>query len=88
MGYLATGQMTELNDMHQLHRLLQDQGCTLLTAISLMLFSVLHYPCSTTTWTIWKETRSLRWTVLSNVLPLTVALATCALIARLSALLA
>jgi ferrous iron transport protein B len=42
-----------------------------------MLFSLLHYPCSTTTWTIWKETRSLKWTVVSNLLPLVVAFGVC-----------
>ncbi len=78
MGYLAVGQMTELTDMAQLRTLLDAQGWTVMTAVSLMLFSVLHFPCSTTTWTIWKETRSVRWTVLSNLMPTAVAVVVCA----------
>ena len=42
---------------------LTEHGWTLLTAVSLMLFSLLHNPCGTTIWTIWRETKSLRWTV-------------------------
>jgi ferrous iron transport protein B len=46
-------------------------GWTLLTAINLMLFSLIHNPCSTTIYTIYKETGSLKWTVVSTLLPLT-----------------
>ena len=45
-------------------------GWTLLTAINLMLFSLVHNPCSTTIFTIYKETGSLKWTVVSTLLPL------------------
>lgn len=83
MGYLATGEMTELENMRQLQALLTGQGWTLVTAVSLMLFSVLHYPCSTTTWSIWKETRSVKWTLLSNLIPLAVASGVCAVVANL-----
>ena len=83
MGYLAAGQMTELDDLGQLHQLLHANGWGLSTAISLMLFSVLHYPCSTTTWTIWKETRSVKWTVVSNLLPLAMAVAVCGVVNQL-----
>lgn len=50
--------------------LLTAGGWTLLTAVNLMLFSLLHNPCSTTLATIYKETGSRRWTVLSAVIPL------------------
>lgn len=43
---------------------------TLLTAVNLMLFSLLHNPCSTTLLTIWNETKNLKWTVASAVLPI------------------
>jgi len=46
-------------------------GWTLLTAINLMLFSLIHNPCSTTIYTIYKETGSLKWTAISTLLPLT-----------------
>jgi ferrous iron transport protein B len=49
---------------------LEAGGFTLLLAVNLMLFSLIHNPCSTTLYTIYKETRSLKWTALSGVLPL------------------
>lgn len=44
-------------------------GWTLLTGINLMLFSLIHNPCSTTIYTIYKETGSLKWTAISTLLP-------------------
>jgi ferrous iron transport protein B len=87
MGYLATGQMVEMEDPAHLGILLQDNGWTIVTAVCIMLFSVLHYPCSTTTLTIWKETRSPRWTLLSNLIPLGVAIVVCLLVAQIMYLL-
>jgi ferrous iron transport protein B homolog len=52
------------------YRILMSGGWTLLTAVNLMLFCLLHHPCSTTIYTIYKETRSVRWTTLSVVLPI------------------
>jgi ferrous iron transport protein B len=75
MGYMGMGMMTDMGSAVQLKALFAANGWTLLTAVSLMLFALLHYPCSTTTWTIWKETRSVKWTVVSNLLPLAVAFA-------------
>ncbi len=49
-------------------------GWTVLTAVNLMLFTLLHHPCSTTVLTIWKETGSPRWTVVATVLPLALGL--------------
>jgi ferrous iron transport protein B len=53
--------------------LLQYGGWTLLTAINLMLFSLLHNPCSTTIMTIWNETKNLKWTAVATLLPLALA---------------
>ncbi|HNC50055.1 MAG TPA: nucleoside recognition domain-containing protein, partial [bacterium] len=83
MGYMAAGQMTELDSDTELKALFIQNGWTSLTAISLMFFSLLHYPCSTTTLTIWKETRSVKWTLVSNIMPLAIALAVCFLIAQI-----
>lgn len=77
MGYMGTSMMTELGSTTELHALFATQGFTVVTAICLMLFSVLHYPCATTTHTIWKETRSVKWTLLSNLIPLAVAFLVC-----------
>ncbi|MBX0329626.1 ferrous iron transporter B [Oscillochloris sp. ZM17-4] len=62
-------------------------GWTALTAVNLMLFSLLHNPCSTTILTIWKETKSLKWTALATLLPVALGVAvtfTTATIARLA----
>ena len=58
-------------------------GWTLLTGINLMLFSLLHNPCSTTIYTIYKETRSGRWTTLSALLPLVMGFVVCFLVAQI-----
>ena len=62
--------------------LLRDGGWTLLTGVNLMLFSLLHNPCSTTIYTIYKETRSTRWTALSTFLPLAMGFVVCFLVAQ------
>ena len=82
MGYLGTSVMTELESTAELHALFGAQGFTVVTAICLMLFAVLHYPCATTTHTIWKETRSAKWTILSNLIPLVVAFVVCFSVAQ------
>ncbi len=79
MGYMNLGRMIELDDPGQLFR---DNGWTLLTAICLMLFALLHYPCTTTTLTIWSETRSKKWTLLANLIPLAVAVTVCLAVAQ------
>lgn len=56
-------------------------GWTTLTAVCLMLFSLCHNPCSTTLYTIYRETRSLKWTAVSALLPLLMGCALCATVA-------
>jgi ferrous iron transport protein B len=82
MSYTGASMMIELESMGELHALFMAQGFTVITAISLMLFSVLHYPCATTTHTIWKETKSAKWTLLSNLIPLAVSLLVCFVFAQ------
>jgi ferrous iron transport protein B len=79
MGYMNLGRMTEIDNPALLF---QENGWTLLTAVCLMLFSVLQYPCTTTARTIWDETRSVRWTLLANLLPLALALVVCFVVAQ------
>ena len=54
----------------------------MLTAVNLMLFSLLHNPCSTTIYTIWKETGSVKWTTVSTLMPLVMGFVTCFLVAQ------
>ena len=59
MSYLSTGTLLELDDLGALHELLVRNGWTWLTAVCTMLFSLMHWPCSTTCMTIGKETKSM-----------------------------
>ena len=71
MVYMGTGMMTDLPGLTQLKSLLVDgHGWTMLTAVNLMLFSLLHNPCGTTIMTIYKETKSYKWATLSVVITL------------------
>ncbi|MDA0204059.1 MAG: ferrous iron transporter B [Acidobacteria bacterium] len=82
MAYLGVGMMTEPTSYDDIRRILVDEhGWTLLTAVSLMLFSLLHNPCATTILTIWKETRSARWTTIGALLPLAIAFVVCFVVA-------
>jgi ferrous iron transport protein B len=75
MGYLSGGAMIKLDNLVVLRNLLViSHGWTWLTAMSMMLFSILHYPCGTTILTIMKETRSLKWTTIAAIMPLAIAI--------------
>ena len=83
MAYMGAGRMVELDSMSQLQGLLVgQQGWTLLTAVCLMLFSLLHNPCSTTIWTMYKETGSKKWTALGALMPLAIAFLVCFAVAQ------
>jgi ferrous iron transport protein B len=74
MVYMAEGMMTDLQGFDELRALLVGQhGWTLLTAINLMLFSLLHNPCATTIVTIYKETLSVKWAAIGALMPLVLA---------------
>jgi len=88
MAYLSAGRMLELDSMDALADLLHAHGWTIWTAVCVMLFSLLHYPCATTTWTIYRETGSVKWTLWSNLMPLTIAVLVCGLVATLGRLVA
>ena len=60
--------------------LLHAGGWTLLTAVNLMLFSLLHNPCSTTIYTIYKETQSKKWTLIATLLPVLYGIVVCFLV--------
>lgn len=77
MGYLATGTLTDVADLAAFRTLLLANGWTACTALCTLLFTVAHWPCSTTCLTIWKETRSLRWTLAAIALPAACGAALC-----------
>ena len=74
MVYMGGGMMAELDSMSDLQALLVDKhGWTMLTAVNLMLFALLHNPCATTIITIYKETLSAKWAAVGAVMPLAIA---------------
>ncbi len=77
MAYLSTGSLLELGDLTQLHSLLTGHGWTWLTALCTMLFSLMHFPCGTTCWTIRKETGSWKWTAAAVLLPTLTGIVVC-----------
>lgn len=83
MSYLATGSMLELDSFEALRQLLTANGWTWLTAVNVMLFALMHYPCGTTLLTIRKETQSWRWTWVSFWLPTVTGIAVCAALAAI-----
>jgi ferrous iron transport protein B len=66
----GAGVMFELDSIAGTKEILVAGGWTILTGINLMLFSLLHNPCSTTIYTIYKETKSVKWTLMSTFLPI------------------
>jgi ferrous iron transport protein B len=80
-GLAQQGVMLELDDQQVRDALVTHGGWTMLTAVNLLLFSLLHNPCSTTIMTIYKETRSVKWTAVATFLPLLLAFTVCAVVA-------
>lgn len=77
MSYTATGSLIEFDSLTQLRQLLITNGWTWLTAVNVMLFSLMHWPCSTTCLTIKKETQSWKWTGLSFLIPTVTGIVIC-----------
>ena len=86
MGYLAQGSMSDALGLAQMHALLTANGWTWTTAVSAVLFFLLHWPCSTTLWTIRRETGSTKWTLLAALLPTALGMALCAAFTALARL--
>jgi ferrous iron transport protein B len=84
----GTGVMFELDSLQAVGDMLGVAGWSLLTGVNLMLFSLLHNPCSTTIYTIYKETGSGKWTAVASLLPLAMGVVTCFLVAQVWRLLA
>jgi ferrous iron transport protein B len=79
----GAGVMFELDSVGDTANILQAGGWTVLTGVNLMLFSLLHNPCSTTIYTIYKETKSAKWTAVATFLPLIMGFAVCFFVAQI-----
>ena len=78
----GAGVMFELESEADTLSLFEAGGWTLLTAVNLMLFSLIHNPCSTTIYTIYKETGSTKWTIVSTLLPVVLGFVVTFLVAQ------
>jgi ferrous iron transport protein B len=79
----GAGVMFELDSPSATAEVLRAGGWTMLTGVNLMLFSLLHNPCSTTLYTIYKETASAKWTAVSALLPLALGFIVCFFVAQI-----
>ncbi len=79
MGYSSAGTLADCASLAELKAVLLANGWTGTTALCMMLFSLFHFPCGTTTLTLARETKSLKWTLLGIILPTAVGAAACAL---------
>ena len=86
MAYTCSGTITEMGDLTSLHALLTANGWTEITAMSFLLFSLMHWPCSTTLLTVKKETGSLKWTLLSALIPTAAGFIICFIFANIAKL--
>ena len=79
----GAGVMFELSSAGDVASILHTGGWTVLTGINLMLFSLLHNPCSTTIYTIYKETGSVKWSLISTFLPIAMGIIVCFFVTQL-----
>ncbi len=87
MSYMASGSILELDELEDLRQLLVSHGWTWLTGVCVMLFSLMHFPCGTTLWTIRKETQSMKWTLASIAIPTAAGIIVCFVVANAARLL-
>ena len=80
MYYSQSGMLVESSGIVELGEILRNNGWTIITALCAILFSLNHFPCATTLWTIAKETKSVKWTTVSFLLPTLVGVVICVLI--------
>ncbi len=84
----GAGVMFELDSAADTLAIFTAGGWTLLTAVNLMLFSLIHNPCSTTIYTIYKETGSKKWTTIATMLPVVLGFVVTFLVAQVWRLIA
>ena len=84
MGYLNCGQMLDVSTFTEISTVLTANGWTITTAICFIIFTFMHFPCATTCMTVYKETKSIKWTFLSILTPTLSGLILCAIVNAVS----
>ncbi|OUN25966.1 nucleoside recognition domain-containing protein [Pseudoflavonifractor sp. An85] len=87
MAYLAHGRLVDMDQLTGVASLLEAQGWTMTTAVCTLLFALFHWPCSTTCLTIYRESKSLKWTLVAVVVPTLLGVGLCILVNALGSLL-
>jgi len=82
MSYMSQGSMLELESLEEMKQLFLNNGWTWVTAVCTMLFSLNHWPCGTTLWTIRKETQSWKWALVSFLVPTITGIVLCFIVAQ------
>jgi len=77
MSYMSAGSLTDFENLAELREILINNGWTWITALCVMLFTLFHFPCGTTCLTIKKETRSVKWTLTSIIIPTVIGVVLC-----------
>ena len=80
MGYLSNSHLIDISSLSTMKTILLSNGWTIKTALCTLIFILFHFPCSTTILTIKKETGSIKWTILSFILPLLIGIVLCLLV--------
>lgn len=86
MSYMSAGALIEFQNLSTLRDLLIANGWTIVTAINVMIFTLMHFPCGTTLLTIRKETGSFKWALVSFLLPTLFGIVVCFLVTQTFAL--
>lgn len=79
MMYMKSGCLIDISESWRIGEILVENGWTILTAVNVMIFTLLHFPCMTTLLTIKKETNSSKWVVLSFFIPTVCGMVICIL---------
>ena len=87
MAYLAQGSLVDMGELTGVQTLLEAQGWTMTTAVCTLLFTLFHWPCSTTCLTIWRESKSIKWTLVAVAVPTLLGMWLCVLVNALGSLL-
>ena len=87
MAYLAQGSLVDMDQLTGVGALLEAQGWTMTTAVCTLLFTLFHWPCSTTCLTIYRESKSLKWTLVAVAVPTLLGVGLCVLVNALGSLL-
>ncbi len=80
MSYLGAGEMVNIENTNVIGEILKNNGWTQLSAICYIVFSVVHFPCATALLTIYKETKSVKWSLLAFAIPTVLGMVLCSLI--------